>query len=144
MKKHRGRSTGQYFITYFLLRLFYTFQFNSLSCNWWWISVVTCDMAVKSFIFLHSAKICLLHQKTLQCESHGDIFYGYPKATAAKTTKTAERISWIKKHITDYVIFDESLSSTKSQENFLSNGKMTQRLISMLCVQFQKEGFVVK
>ncbi|GBM02725.1 hypothetical protein AVEN_40801-1 [Araneus ventricosus] len=31
-----------------------------------------------------------------------------------------------------------------SQEKFLSNDKNKQRLINMLCVKFQKEGFVVK
>ncbi|GBO12142.1 hypothetical protein AVEN_1847-1 [Araneus ventricosus] len=34
--------------------------------------------------------------------------------------------------------------ATMSQENFSSNYKNKQRLINMLCVKFQKEGFVVK
>lgn len=38
-------------------------------------------------------------------------------------------------------IFDDSMSSTKSHEKFLSNGKEKRWLIRM---QFQKESFVVK
>ncbi|GBN28570.1 hypothetical protein AVEN_59824-1 [Araneus ventricosus] len=36
------------------------------------------------------------------------------------------------------------MSATNVQEKFLSNDKNKQRLINMLCVKFQKEGFVVK
>ncbi|GBM39916.1 hypothetical protein AVEN_250235-1 [Araneus ventricosus] len=41
-------------------------------------------------------------------------------------------------------MFDESMSSIMSQEKFLSNHKNKQRLINILRVKFQKEGFVVK
>ncbi|GBN72923.1 hypothetical protein AVEN_262301-1 [Araneus ventricosus] len=34
--------------------------------------------------------------------------------------------------------------ATMSQDNFLSNYKNKQRLINLLCVNFEKEGFVVK
>ncbi|GBN12464.1 hypothetical protein AVEN_66490-1 [Araneus ventricosus] len=36
------------------------------------------------------------------------------------------------------------MSSTMSRDKFLSNDKNKQRLINMLCVKFQKGGFVVK
>ncbi|GBL58459.1 hypothetical protein AVEN_188014-1, partial [Araneus ventricosus] len=71
------------------------------------------------------------------------VFYGYPE-DAAKSAKSIERISRKKKQITDYVMFDKSMSATMSQDNFLLNDKNKQRLIKMLCVKFQKEGFVVK
>ncbi|GBL75759.1 hypothetical protein AVEN_155054-1 [Araneus ventricosus] len=70
-------------------------------------------------------------------------FYGYPEY-AAKSTKSVKRIRRTKKHITGYVMFDESMSATMSQDKFLSNDKNKQRLINMLCVKFQKEGFDVK
>ncbi|GBO04184.1 hypothetical protein AVEN_84353-1 [Araneus ventricosus] len=47
---------------------------------------------------------------------------------AAKSTKSVERIRRTKKHIAGYVMFDESMSSTMSQEKFLSNDKNKQRL----------------
>ncbi|GBN22940.1 hypothetical protein AVEN_28159-1 [Araneus ventricosus] len=71
------------------------------------------------------------------------VFYGYPE-DAAKSTKTVERIRRTKKHIAGYVMFDESMSATMSQENFLSIYKNKQRLINMLCVKFQNEDFVLK
>nr|GBL89759.1 hypothetical protein AVEN_120395-1 [Araneus ventricosus] len=71
------------------------------------------------------------------------VFYGYPE-NAAKSAKSVERISRKKKQIADYVMFDKSMSATMSREKFLSNDKNKQRLIKMLCVKFQKEGFVVK
>ncbi|GBN87296.1 hypothetical protein AVEN_255324-1 [Araneus ventricosus] len=36
------------------------------------------------------------------------------------------------------------MSATMYEEKFLSNDKNKQRLINMLCVKFQKEGFVMK
>ncbi|GBL96093.1 hypothetical protein AVEN_104329-1 [Araneus ventricosus] len=70
-------------------------------------------------------------------------FYSYPE-DAEKSTKSVERIRRRKKHIAGYVMFDESKSATMPQEKFLSNDKNKQRLINMLWVKFQKEGFVVK
>ncbi|GBM00314.1 hypothetical protein AVEN_32653-1 [Araneus ventricosus] len=71
------------------------------------------------------------------------VFYGYSE-DAEKRRKSVERIRRIKKHIAGYVMFDESMSATLSQENILSNDKNHQRLINMLRVKFQEEGFVVK
>ncbi|GBN51515.1 hypothetical protein AVEN_57146-1 [Araneus ventricosus] len=71
------------------------------------------------------------------------VFYGYPE-DAEKGTKSVERIRRTKKHIASYVMFDESMSTTMFQEKFLLNDKNKQKLINMLCVKFQKEGFVVK
>ncbi|GBN66013.1 hypothetical protein AVEN_45005-1 [Araneus ventricosus] len=36
------------------------------------------------------------------------------------------------------------MSATMSQDKFLSNDKNKQRLVNMLCVEFQKEGLVTK
>ncbi|GBM50516.1 hypothetical protein AVEN_160739-1 [Araneus ventricosus] len=58
--------------------------------------------------------------------------------------KSVERIRRTKKHIACYAMFYESMTATMFQEKFLSNDKNKQRLINMLCVKFQKEGFVVK
>ncbi|GBO26604.1 hypothetical protein AVEN_215673-1 [Araneus ventricosus] len=71
------------------------------------------------------------------------VFYGYPE-NAEKSTKSVERIRWKKKQIADDVMFDELMSATMSLVKFLLNDKNKQSLIKMLCVEFQKEGFVVK
>ncbi|GBM32580.1 hypothetical protein AVEN_195543-1 [Araneus ventricosus] len=68
---------------------------------------------------------------------------GYPEDTT-KSTKLVERIRRTKKYIAGYVMFDESMSPTMLQDNFLSNDKNKRRLINMLCVKFQKEGIFVK
>ncbi|GBM76170.1 hypothetical protein AVEN_224129-1 [Araneus ventricosus] len=92
-----------------------------------------------SFILKKNVDYAKKHFK----EGASIIFYGYPE-DAEKSTKLVERIRRTKKHIAGYVMFDELLPATMSQEKFLSNDKNKQRLISMICVKFQKEGFVVK
>ncbi|GBN74287.1 hypothetical protein AVEN_35322-1 [Araneus ventricosus] len=47
-------------------------------------------------------------------ERASTIFYGYPE-DADKSTKSVERMRRTKKHISDYVMFDESMSASLSQ-----------------------------
>ncbi|GBN43303.1 hypothetical protein AVEN_52190-1 [Araneus ventricosus] len=97
--------------------------------------------AKKSFSFI--LKKYVDYAKKHFNEGASIVFYGYPE-DAEKSTKSLERIRRTKKHIASYVMIDESMSATMSQGKFLSNDKNKQRLINMLCVKFQKEGFVVK
>ncbi|GBM32901.1 hypothetical protein AVEN_73718-1 [Araneus ventricosus] len=97
--------------------------------------------AKKSFSFI--LKKYVDYAKNHFNEGASIVFYGYPE-DAGKSTKSLERIRRTKKHIASYVMIDESMSATMSQEKFLSNDKNKQRLINMLCVKFQKDGFVVK
>ncbi|GBO31238.1 hypothetical protein AVEN_104924-1 [Araneus ventricosus] len=72
--------------------------------------------AKESFSFI--LKKCVDCAKKDFNEGTTIVFYGYPK-DVVKSTKSVERIRLTKKHIAGYVMFDESMSATMSQEKFL-------------------------
>ncbi|GBN33863.1 hypothetical protein AVEN_238245-1 [Araneus ventricosus] len=80
--------------------------------------------ANESFSFI--LKKYVDYAKKLFNEGATIVFYRYPE-DAAKSTKSVERIRRTKKHIAGYVVSDESMSATMSQENILSNDKKTSK-----------------
>ncbi|GBL98650.1 hypothetical protein AVEN_19703-1 [Araneus ventricosus] len=85
-------------------------------------------------------QICSVYKKYSNQGSAAVVFDGNPK----KCTKTAERLRSAKRHTTPDLVFSELMIVTIPQEQFLSNGFRKGRLIDMLSVKLESEGFVVK
>lgn len=71
------------------------------------------------------------------------MFDGYTSDLAAAGTKSAERISRLKKHRCAYFSFNKTTTPSMAQEKFLSNESNKEQFVQMLKAFFERCGIEV-